>query len=267
MWWLFAAKAGLDFINAGGQDAITESNNRFRKDLAVVKNKERLSKNAASAAMGGLARWTQSLNNQRVLRAGGSALTANEVNFRRQRDAFTRGQFSQSVQYAEQAGASAAAVGVAGTRGAVVDTINATTSLRRSMVEQATKDQQKQGSYDVGQRAGNIASQMIGGLDNSILLDNLDYNTDVGMQEAATARQQSLVKSAFQAAEMFAGSGMAAAAPKANVGALNAGQVDTYGSLFTAGQRAANETANFRFKFGQDVAQERSLYELGPARF
>lgn len=174
--------AANGYLNAKAQNAVTEANNRISKANAEAGNKLKQAGNMAAAAESALARFVQSSNNNRELDAGGNALEANTVNARRRSDANLAGGFAADLRSAEQQGAAAAAAAVSGIDGNVVDMVNVSTALRDSIVQQSVDDRQSMIDYDTSRRAGTIMSQMVSGLDSSVIVDGLNYNIDMAQR-------------------------------------------------------------------------------------
>jgi hypothetical protein len=179
MWWMAVVGAANGLIQGSAAREQAKLNNRLSKVNADAANKVRGASNVAKAAEGSLARWVQSVNNNRQLDSGGDQAEANIVNYRRQADAGLTQDFATSIRDAEQQGAAAAAQAVSGIAGNVTDTVNTSMALRDSIARQQTEDFRAFANYDTARRAGSIMSQMIGGLDNSLIFDALDYNQDV----------------------------------------------------------------------------------------
>lgn len=194
----FMAIFSIDAANAQAA-----ANQRVSFANAAAGNKVRTARNAAQAAQNSLARWVQSVNNNRALDAGGQALEANSVNFRRASDAGVREDFLTSLQSAEQAGMSAAMAAAAGIDGQVVDMVNSSVALRDSIVQQQTADYRGMQSYDATRRAASIMQQTVGGLDSSLILDSFDTSIDVGQEFAKQSKLPAYLKLAKDAAETF----------------------------------------------------------------
>jgi hypothetical protein len=160
-------------------------NERLSAVNAQAGNTVRGAKNAAIAAQNTLARYVQSVNNNRALTAGGEALEANAVNARRQGDVALQQSFATNIQQAEQEGAARAAQSAAGADGAVVDQINGAMRLRDEMINQGFADRMDTVNSDTARRAGNIMTQMVGGLDSSMILDTFDWGVDVAKKFAS----------------------------------------------------------------------------------
>ena len=184
MWWNAIAGAMQGYFHGQATRAQVAANNRLSILNANVSNQLRGWGNVAEAAKSSLARWVQSVNNQRTLDAGGDELEANIVNYRRTSDASLLASFRHGIQEAEQAGAMAAAAAMNGVDGNVVDMVNGSVALRDSIVRQRFAEVGQMQAADTALRAGRIMSQMVGGLDNSIIVDALDYNVDVAQQQA-----------------------------------------------------------------------------------
>jgi hypothetical protein len=167
-------------VNARAQNQVTGASNNF------------------AAAQGALSRWTQSLNNQRALKAGGEALEANAVNYWRAVDAAASTDLSTSIRAAEAAGERAAMAAAAGVGGEVVDTINSTVRLRDSISRQQTKDYAGMAQYDTLRRAAGIAQQAVSSMDNSLIFDNLNFNVAAPQYRQATSYGQLALQGALK---------------------------------------------------------------------
>jgi hypothetical protein len=171
---------------SGAQAAKAEAKSRkeIRETNAAAANTVRDGNNILGAAKGNLSRWIQSVNNNKLLASGANSLEEAEVNFRRQRDASLSGDFARQIQVQEQAGIAAASRGFSGGIG-VAAMVGASTALRGALIDQGIKNVQDQQGYDQARRVGHIQSQMIGGLDNSVILDTLDVSKNVTFDESA----------------------------------------------------------------------------------
>lgn len=191
---------GAAFAGWFGSEATraqADINNRLSKLNAEVGNRLRRESNTARIAEGNLARWVQSVNNQRQLDTGGEALEQNTVNYLREVDMATTREFSRGIRGAEQLGSQAAAQAAAGVDGAVVDMVNGATALRDSIVGQQILDSKNYQAYDYRRRAGSIMSQMVGGLDNSIVIDSLDFNRDYATVTPSISAKAAAIRGAF----------------------------------------------------------------------
>lgn len=195
----------LGIFNVAGQRAVAEANNRISAVNAEAGNKVRLARNAFGAAENNLARFAQSLNNNRVLKQGGQQLEANVVNYYRSRDQLLTQSFSDSIAQAEQAGHAVASAAAAGVGGSVVDMVNTSTRLRDSIVKQQLDERADQFTYDTSRRAGNILSQTLGGMDQSLILNNFDTGIDVAQVQAKPTYGAAILNFAIAAGKAYAG--------------------------------------------------------------
>lgn len=240
--WAQAASAAISFLGAFGSASVEKArariNTRLSAAQAEASNIVRAGANEYKAAEGHLARWVQSVNNQRRLDMGADNLEAAVVNYRRQSDARVRERFSDSIRAAEAEGAAIARQGFSGVTGAVSDMVNASMALRQSITEQAARDFEGMAAYDLQKRKAGLMSEMIGGLDQSLIFDALDYNEDVG--QTFTGPNPYL-------------SGLTAAAPALidigrNLGPKSTPGVPTAGRVATVGELASNP-AKFSYNF------------------
>lgn len=205
MWWAALAGGIQQKYHGYAERAVIQANNRLSKQNAESKNLLRQASNAAEASKGNLARWVQSVNNQRRMDSAGEALEMNIVNARRQGDSALNAGFSQSLQAAEQAGQMVASAAAAGVSGDVVDMVNTSAALRDSIVRQEFSERIDLAASDTARRAGNIMSQMVGGLDSTLLLDNLDYNIDIATFTPWKSTAYNFVQGAFKGMGMGSG--------------------------------------------------------------
>lgn len=254
-------------LGHGATNALTRANNRLSEINARTSNATRQASNAAAAAEGNLARYVQSVNNNRALEAGGSAQEALLVNYLRGRDRQTAGNFSDDIRSAEQAGHSAAAAALAGVDGNVVDMVNGSTALRDSIVRQSVEERQSAQAYDVSRRAGNIASQMVAGLDNSIILDRLDYNVDYAKETPELSVFAQTLNGFFPGATWYSNG----AAPNKDSQSSTATTQSEYDGLrerqrsssqYDLADYAHDNKVDFKFKDPDTTSEKPSAYEL-----
>jgi hypothetical protein len=178
-----AIAAGLrGYVDTHLQNANIEAGNRLSAANASAGNRVRLASNTFSAARGALARYIQSLRNGQVLAAGGEALEANIVNARRQDDGALEAGFERSIKHTEQLGAQAAAAAFAGVGGEVADMVSLSTRLMQQRVDYAAARSRDFSNYDAARRGASIVQQTVRGLDNSLILDSIDYTIDVAQR-------------------------------------------------------------------------------------
>lgn len=181
MGWLAVQAAAGQEQQADAKRAVGVEN-ALRQLETKLTNETRTMANVREHAIGSLNRWVQSVNNNLALRAGGKALEANTVNARRAKDYRAERRFSSSLSEAEALGAASAARGASGLNGNVVDMVAGTMALRSSIVNEQLRKQGISEDDASAQRAGMIMSQMVNGLDNSIIYPNRDNNVNVAQE-------------------------------------------------------------------------------------
>lgn len=172
---------------------------------AQLENNSRNFSNAAEAAKMNLGRYLQAVNNNRRLDGMANALASNTVNSLRGIDVANRSGFAASIQAAEQAGASVASAASAGVAGSVTDQVDYSTELRDSIMKQAAEDRMGQQVSDSGLRAASVVHNVVGGLDNSVMLDNFDNNRSSGIETPQPNGSLNWVRVAVDAVEMYYG--------------------------------------------------------------
>lgn len=187
--WMALASAGLSALGAYTQGAVTKAqvkgNNAVSAAVTEANNRVRTAGNAFSAARGSLSRYVQSVNNNNALEAGGEALEANLINARRQDDAMAEASFENQIRAAEQLGSQVAAAAFSGVGGEVADTISISTRLMQQRAARNALQSREFAQYDSVRRAGAIAQQTVRSLDQSLILDSLDYSIDVAQYQKA----------------------------------------------------------------------------------
>lgn len=179
----FTIKAIMGLGKGVLDEAAIDAANTVNEANVYASNLVRAANNRLGAARGSLARYTQSVNNQRVLDNTGSAMEAATINYRRARDSAAASDFEQQLAFAEQAGAQTAAAAFSGLSGGVADLVAGTTALRRARLKQRSDEAEKQGDWDMAQRTKQIMQAGWDSLDSSEISDNIDYNTDVAVKQ------------------------------------------------------------------------------------
>ena len=194
----------LDANKTSKIKALTD--NEIAEANAKARNDTRRGSAAVEGAQTRLQNWVQAQNNKRHLIEAGEALESAQVNISRATDSKVRGDFAASIAAAEQAGASAAAVANSGVGGAVTDMINTSTALRDGIMAQQSQEQFDKGMYDTTRKIGSIASQMIGGLDESLLMNKFDFGRDVAQRTHYQDRTAAiLIGAAEKGAGLYSG--------------------------------------------------------------
>lgn len=163
--------------------ANVQAGNIVNSANAYAANTVRAANNELTSKRSSLARFTQSVNNQRVLDNAGDQLAAAQTNYRRARDSEAQDDFETQLRFAEQAGAQSAASALAGVVGGVADIVNSTTALRKSRLQQRQADALAAGDFDAGQRFSQIQQAGWDSLDSSEITDALDYSKNVAVNQ------------------------------------------------------------------------------------
>lgn len=179
----FAIKALMGVSSGVLADAQAGAVNTVNAANAYAQNLVRAANNQLRASRGSLARYTQSVNNQRVLENTGAAAEAQAINYRRARDSALNDDFESQLAFSEQAGAQAAASALSGLTGGVADLVAGTTSMRKSRLQQRSKEALRQGDWDAAQREKQILRAGWDSLDHSEISDDIDYSVDVATKQ------------------------------------------------------------------------------------
>jgi hypothetical protein len=141
--------------------------------------------NERNSAITALQRWRQGVANSRVyeaVKANQDALTAN---FNRARDQRARANFATNIRGAEESGRQQASAAASGITGSVVDVIDMTSRLRRGIETTATRQAEKQMTYDFDKQQLATRLATLDTLDYSVILDNQQI-MDYGRNQAKT---------------------------------------------------------------------------------
>lgn len=188
--WAAVADFGLKAITGISQGTIDKANvnasNTVNEANAYANNLIRAANNKLGAARGSLARYNQSVNNNRTLENAGLQAEAAAVNYRRARDSEIQDDFETQLRFAEQAGAQAAATALSGLTGGVADVVNSTTALRKARLSQRALVARQQGDFDAQQRQSQILQAGWDSLDSSEIIDGIDYSVDVATKRVSS---------------------------------------------------------------------------------
>lgn len=175
----YGAISGI--ITANAANAVGKIQASAANDIRNINNKTADVITARNASLTALQRWSQTVRNERVMSSIGSHQEALAVNFNRSRDARTRANFATNIREAEESGRMQAAAAASGITGSVVDVINQTSVLRRSVENTARLDQEKQIGYDYRKVEVDQRLALLDQLDNGLIFDNpelLDFGTN-----------------------------------------------------------------------------------------
>lgn len=131
--------------------------------------------NEREAATTSLARFAQSVGNQRKMDAMGKALSAQASNISNALDAATVGTFSQRLAAASELGAASVNAAAAGVGGSSVDAYRQTLSINAAVQEQAQQDALKSDVIHATDALGDTVRNSIASLDGDSFAGNFDY--------------------------------------------------------------------------------------------
>lgn len=217
MWQLLAAAAVQGWLGNQGKKEQAAIDTRLSAVNAEAENRVRRARNAEVAGKNSLARYVQSVNNNRSLDDGGSVYASNIVNGLRAGDQSINEDVLAGVRRLEEYGSAIASQAGAGIGGQVVDMINSTTALRTSISNELQHQSQDTANFEVGQRSKSIMSQMIGGLDSSLIIDSLDHQLSYKQEKYAPSNATAMLTSVMGTA-MKVGIGNVAEAGAAALG-------------------------------------------------
>lgn len=186
-------KAVMGLSNLFLQEANADAANVINEANAWSSNLIRSANNELRGARSSLARYNQSVNNQRTLDNVGAAQAAHITNYRRARDSATQDDFETQIRMAEGAGAQAAAAALSGLTGGVADLVAGTSALRSERIKQRSLEASKQQAWDAAQVQRNIALAGYDQLDYSEIATDLDYGIDVAQKQRSTGSLLSAV--------------------------------------------------------------------------
>lgn len=182
-----AADFGIKAIMGISQGVIAEAQanaaNMVNEANAYASNLVRKANNELRASRANLARYTQSVNNQRTLDNAGSNAEAALINYRRARDSAVNDDFEQQIAFAEQAGAQAAAAALTGLSGGVADIVAGTSALRKARLQGRVQEAMRQGDWDAQRQQVNIMQAGWDSLDQSEITADLDYSVDIATKQ------------------------------------------------------------------------------------
>ena len=179
------AQAGLSLVQGLAAQSAAGSQNIINSAEAAAANTIREGRNIEGAATGSLARWMQSENNSRRLRAAGEARAGALQNLLRFQDAGITASIEDQLAAAEASGAYAANVALSGTGGNSIDVIDMTMRLRNSRAKAAKDRNAGYVQYDAIKQIAGIMPQAVEGLDESVIRDGQDYSTNIAKTQVA----------------------------------------------------------------------------------
>lgn len=242
MWQMFVGAGLMAILGNGTAKAQAEIDTRLSAVNAAATNQVTRARNIEGMARNSLNRYVQSVNNNRMLDDGGDAFTSNLVNGLRAMDSDVNRKLLEDVQTIEEFGASVATQAGTGASGQVVDMINSTTALRASISRELAQQSSDSARYDVSTRSQSIMSQMVGGLDGSLIIDGIDTRQAVAQKAWAPTNGQAVFSAVLQTA-MKAGAGNVAEWGAQALGSL----ASKAGEAFSSGNSGAAPMSKFSF--------------------
>ena len=222
MWQMFVAAGIQGWMGNQVGKAQAKIDTRLSAVNAAATNQVKRAQNLEMMARNSLSRYVQSANNNRLLDDGGDAFTANLVTGLRMMDSETNQKLLNDVSVMEEFGAASASQAAVGAGGQVVDMINSTTALRSSISRELQAQSGEKAMFEVGQRSRSIMSQMIGGMDSSLIIDSLDTGRAVAQERYAPSNAQAVFSSVLQTS-LKAGAGNVAEWGAQQLGSLASG--------------------------------------------
>lgn len=183
------------------------ANNKVARETMYAGNSVRVASNKAQMASSALSRFAQTVNNNRMLRAGAANLATASQNFNRSVNSARSQEFGKSVEEAEQVGAAIAAQSASGVSSTASDAINYATGLRSAMGQEAATRRLGYVASDQEARLASMASDLIGGLDSSTIGTDLDYRVEAPQYEAQLSTGNLVFRAAANAFAAYTGSG------------------------------------------------------------
>jgi len=147
--------------------------------LARSRKKMQLQQNKQSAAEAGLARWSQSLGNQKLMNRAGENLATLTENIGRVQDAQTLNKVQRDLATAEQLGAATAAFAAAGMGGSSVEAFKRTLVTTRAIESELQSRSNKSGNYLAQQQRSQVIPDAVDSLNRDIITARIDF-TDYG---------------------------------------------------------------------------------------
>jgi len=174
----------LSSLSAGYAEAANiKAKNTVNSATTIANNLMRGANNELLSKRNALARFVQNENNKRVMTQTGREQEASLINYRRSRDAAASGDFEAQIGFAEQAGAQAAMSGASGLVGGISDIVASTSALRVARIKQYSLQSLGQADWDASQRQRDILASGLGSLDQSFIVDDIDYSLDTHVDQ------------------------------------------------------------------------------------
>lgn len=202
MSWLALAQVGMSVMgslsSAAAEKANVQARNTVNAAQTAASNLMRGANNELLSKRNALSRYIQNENNSRVMTQTGREAEASLVNYRRARDAATSNDFEEQISFSEQAGQQAAMSGASGLSGGIADIVATTSALRVSRIKQASLQATEQADWDASRRQSDILMSGLSSMDQSFIVDDLDYSLDTHVdQKPSTNTFGAVLKGVF----------------------------------------------------------------------
>lgn len=185
------------YLQAKGQQGMVKAQKIVDKANARAQNLLREGENEKRAAFNALANYTKSINNQRLMRAGGEQVTTLSENFNRLLDASTKGGLQQQIANSEELGRLSAQAAWSGVGGTTNEMIERTLRLRQSTQQHEREVASEQRGYEFNKQRTQIQRGMAEGLDYRYELAGMDY----GINQAPFRAEPDLFMAALGGAD------------------------------------------------------------------
>lgn len=141
-----------------------------------AKYKVQAAKNERSGAESAVAKWGQSLSNQKKLKAGGENFNILAENFSRTVDARTLDSAMGMLRHGEDLGRLTAAAASAGIGGSSIESYNRTVETGFALQREAEERSARSGDYVAAKQAGRALGDAVDSMDNNLYMADQDYS-------------------------------------------------------------------------------------------
>jgi len=221
--------------------------------------KKRYAENVSSAKQANLARWSQSLQNSKIMERAGENFNVISENLTRAADTHAMGGVQASLALSEEIGAATAAASAAGLGGSSVEAYNNTVRAQHAMQKELSDRSYNSQSYLMGKQRSSQISDGVDGMSRDVIMANFDF-TNYG-----PAKGPSFLGNLATLAVAVGAS--AAGAPdigNAILSARTSGMQASYGD--GAGAQKSFGKAVEQFGQGVGQVQDKFRFSSGPAK-
>lgn len=143
--------------------------------VAKARKKAQNQKNLQSASEANLARWSQSLSNQKLMERAGVNYGRISENIARAQDAKTLSNVGRQLAQAEALGAATAAFAAAGVGGSSTESYNRTIQTSQAIQNEAQDRNYRSSIYLANEQRGTIISDAVDSQSRDVISANFDY--------------------------------------------------------------------------------------------